>query len=90
MLKKWLEEDRDAFLEAAEELSVASDDRAPRQGALYARRPLAFGGRKPEKPPAPIIRSTGDGRPLATKTEIADCTYECYGRIEMGESTGTE
>eukprot|EP00959_Pyramimonas_sp_CCMP1952_P013598 286972-Pyramimonas_sp.AAC.1 len=53
-------------------MGTAIDDHAPRLEALYAKRLLAFGGRKSEKPPTPIIRTNDDGKPLATKSEIAD------------------
>ncbi|CAK0832991.1 unnamed protein product, partial [Prorocentrum cordatum] len=83
-LHKWITRDRGAFLdETADEMGTAIDDHAPREEALHAKRLLAFGGRKPKKPPTPPIRSNNDGKPLTTKSGIADHALAYYCKIEQ-------
>ncbi|CAK0796579.1 unnamed protein product, partial [Prorocentrum cordatum] len=91
ILQKWITRDRDDFLErTADEMGTAIDDRAPRVEALYAKRLLTFGGRKPKKPPTPIIRTNDDGKPFTTKSEIADHALAFYGKVEQATATDAD
>ncbi|CAK0840247.1 unnamed protein product [Prorocentrum cordatum] len=91
ILQKWITRERDAFLEmTAGEMGTAIDDHAPREEALRAGRLLDFGGRKPKKPPTPTIRTNDDGKPLTTKSEIADHALACYGKIEQAIATDAD
>ncbi|CAK0856219.1 unnamed protein product, partial [Prorocentrum cordatum] len=90
-LQKWITTDRDDFLErTAGEMGAAIDDHAPRLEALYAKRLLAFGGRKSKKPPMPIIRTNDDGEPLTEKSEIADHALAFHGKVEQAIATNAD
>ncbi|CAK0907823.1 unnamed protein product, partial [Prorocentrum cordatum] len=71
-------------------MGAAIDDHAPRLEALYAKRLLAFGGRKSKKPPTPVIRTNDDGEPLTEKSEIADHVLAFYGKVEQAIATDAD
>eukprot|EP00959_Pyramimonas_sp_CCMP1952_P006326 132199-Pyramimonas_sp.AAC.1 len=71
-------------------MGAAIDDHAPRLEALYAKRLLAFEGRKSKKPPTPIIRTNDDGEPPTKKSEIADHALTCYGKVEQAIATDAD